>query len=157
MEYIHDEDCPFTEEELKSALVLAYPPEEAARLARDVAVGAAEARARPVPRVGSREFLVLPDFWFGLVATVSPDLSERVERWRRGLREPHRGSRERNAMYSAGLSPRDPPTPEVTRKLDEEDEEVEAQWRRLQAEVATFLGLAEEERWRLCARVEPME
>jgi hypothetical protein len=62
-----------------------------------------------------------------------------------------RASRERNAMYSAGLSPRDPPTPKIVRQLAEEDARQESQWNDLK-QVVDFLRLAPDERFRRTGR-----
>ncbi|MCC6317530.1 MAG: hypothetical protein IT361_07520 [Gemmatimonadaceae bacterium] len=100
-----------------------------------------------VPPAISREYLVIPDFWFALVAALEPALDERVTQWRIGQRMP-RATREQNAMFAAGLSPKEPATPAIVQQLAEEDAQHEEQWNILCRQVAEFLQLPPDERFR---------
>ena len=158
MHLINEGDLSFTEDELRRALMLAYPPAQAAALARAVAqdaramhtrqdADAAIARGSRDPTEINAEFLVLPDFWFALLASLDADLEARVHAWQQRARLAARPARERNAMHDAGADPLAPPTAAVNEQLAAEDAAADAAWVALRAEVDAFLRRPLSERW----------
>ncbi len=157
---ISEDDLPFEEQELARALALVYPVEYAQRTAREIAANAATmhtraaaeaaiARGSTEPTEVNWETLVVPNEWFALLAALDPTLSTRVEQWRHRQRAPRLASRAASAMYRRGLSPRDPPTPEVLEEVAAEDAAVEAEWAATRARVDIALALPHAERQRL--------
>lgn len=163
MQFINDDDCPFTEDELRRALELVYPVQEAASLAHGVAVTARLMLTRPAADAavqrGSRdpheinaETLVLPDFWFALLAALDRTLESRLTEWQQRTRLGTRRARERNAMYSAGHDPLAPPTAKVAELLASEDAAADSAWAQLRADVDALRAQPFEARWRSVQR-----
>ncbi len=163
MQSINDDDCPFTEDELRRALTLVYPAEQASSLAHGVAASARSMLTRrdadAALQRGSRdpheinpETLVLPDFWFALLAALDRTLESRITQWQQRTRRGTRRARERNAMYSAGHDPLAPATATVAELLASEDAAADAAWAQLRADVDALLAQPPEARWRSVQR-----
>jgi hypothetical protein len=154
---LNEDDCPFTEAELRLALTLAYPPEEAERFARRTAEGARTMYARAQFEAdlaagtrGSRiscEFMVLPDFIFALLTLSDREVAARFHEWQTAMSERSRAGRELQAMHRAGLDTRGPVAPEVSAQLDAEDSTHRQEWERVLMEARQLLALPIEERY----------
>jgi hypothetical protein len=152
---IDPEDFPFTEDEVYRAERLLSPEADARRMAADIAssgreaqaarIAAAAARARGsrIPTEINPPVMILSGMYFAQLAAVSPELEERVERYRLAGRAQARPSRLRNAMFRAGLPLGHDPTPEVLSKLAAEDAAEDAAWFSLRADLAAEFAEAQ--------------
>ena len=149
---IDPEDFPFTEDEVYRAERLLSSEADARRMAADIASGGRDARAARVAAAeararGSREpaeinppVMLLSGMYFAQLAALSPELEQRVERYRMELRAQARPSRLRNALFRAGLHPslKEPP-PEVLAAIDAQDAAEDQTWAVLRADLASEL------------------
>jgi hypothetical protein len=115
---IDPEDFPFTEDEVYRAERLLSPEADARQMAADIARAGREAQAARIAAAAARArgsrnpteinppVMLLSGMYFAQLAAVSPELEERVERYRMAGRAQARASRLRNAMVRAGLPPR---------------------------------------------------
>jgi hypothetical protein len=153
---VHDlidpEDFPFTEDEVYRAERLLSSEADARRMAADIAIAGRDARiaraaAAEARAQGSRDpaeinppVMLLSGMYFAQLAALSPELEQRVERYRMELRAQARPSRLRNALFRAGLPPNQPePPPEVLAAIAAEDAAEDQAWATLRADLAAEL------------------
>ena len=148
---IDPEDFPFTEDEVYRAERLLSPEADARQMAADIASAGREAQAARIAAAAARArgsrnpteinppVMVLSGMYFAQLAAVSPELEERVERYRMAGRAQAGPSRLRNAMFRAGLPLGHDPTPDVLSKLAAEDAAEDEAWFSFRADLAAEL------------------
>jgi hypothetical protein len=148
---IDPEDFPFTEDEVYRAERLLSPEADARQMAADIARAGREAQAARIAAAAARArgsrnpteinppVMLLSGMYFAQLAAVSPELEQRVERYRMAGRAQARTSRLRNAMFRAGLPLGHDATPEVLSKLAAGDAAEDEAWFSLRADLAAEL------------------
>jgi len=150
---IDPEDFPFTESEVYRAWRLLGSEADARTVAETVALGGRECRvsglaAKAALARGSRELaevnypiLMVPDELFALLATLSPELETRVERYRVRTREESRMSRVRSHTFRLRLPlGEDPPAAAVRAAMAAENAAADEAWTAMRAAIATELS-----------------
>lgn len=151
MDFISADDFPFTADELRRALALAYPADQAARLSAHIIAlgqGRNEQSHPPLPQseysrahtaTDNATILIPPSTW-ALLAASSASLEQRCEEWRRRNRLVSRAAREGAARQEHGLAMNQALPSELTSRWDEEDTAAEQEWTALLGQARTLLA-----------------
>ncbi|HEY0931360.1 MAG TPA: hypothetical protein VGE27_15675 [Gemmatimonas sp.] len=152
-DYLDPDEIPFTADEiLRTFRLLADSEAEAQAIALQVTEGARQVYAERVAALAAEArgstnldelnhgiYFIYPEF-FAALATLSPELSARVESYWVTQRAKLRPQRIRDAHWHAGFHPlHDPPDPTVIATVDAQEAAEREQWTTIRAAVETEL------------------